>query len=97
MELWKLEHSAPSLEFANSVIEEDLLPRLAEEIRSVEVNRKIPGYNVRHTTMFGAKCSASYCQKRDPRYDDELLDGEDASEPVPPFMDSFKPGEVKLS
>ena len=51
--VWRLEHATPSLIIAEGVFEEAVMPKLAEGIGSVEVDRKIPGYNVGHTMLFG--------------------------------------------
>jgi hypothetical protein len=60
VEVWKIEHADFGMGIAHQIFEEDIMSGVGEGIGSVETNRKISGFNVRHTTMYGSNCSKIY-------------------------------------
>ena len=72
-EIWKIEHADFGMGIASQIFEDDIMTGVGEGIRNAETTKKISGFNVRHTTMYGSSCSGIYFQNKDPRIDDNLL------------------------
>lgn len=96
IEVWKIEHADFGMGIAHQIFEESIMPGVEQGIRTIDATKKLAGFNVKQTTMYGSNCSAIYCQNKDNRLDDHYLNREDANEPPPAEIDYWRPKDVKM-
>lgn len=55
---WNIEHADLGLNISHTIVRESFIPKIDDGINNIETDKKMAGFNVRHTTMYGSKCSA---------------------------------------